>query len=1165
MQISQPKLKLKHVAYQELFTVAGLSRLDQLYLQELKHSAPQDYIDLLKYRQGERLPEVHLSSLLIRCAQLLESFIADLFGIQASVAALSARLLAHDPIIAFKQYFVLREAKRKLRSKDEWTEYSKLNKSLISRLDQSQVQQDLELAVAVYGLKLLESQQQNEKQIHELVIWCAHGLQTPEAQKQVQNWVSFKIPNKLDFAQLVAVSEVDGDALGRIQGGDGSYNSRDDFSLTDARMQTREIQDQANYCVFCHEKSGDFCAKGFPIKKSVVELGYRVNALEDTLAGCPLEERISEMQLLRKQGYNLAALAMVMLDNPMCPATGHRICNDCMKSCIYQKQDPVDIPQVETGVLVDVLALPWGVELYDLLTRWNPLRQQQWLPKAYTGHKVLVMGMGPAGFSLAHHLLMEGCAVVGMDGLKIEPLPEHFINQPVHDYSLFSESLNERLLLGFGGVAEYGITVRWDKNFLKLIYLTLLRRSHFQVFGGVRFGGSIRIEDAWSLGFSHVALAMGAGLPKEIMMPGSLAPGMRQANDFLMSLQLTGAAKLDYLACLQVRLPALVIGGGLTGIDTATEVQAYYLVQIEKLFYRYMKLVEVLGESKVLAEFDEAGKAHLQVFIKHAKAVREVRMQAAGLGARPNYVPLLTQWGGVTIVYRRRLQDSPAYQRNHQEVVSAFKEGIAYLECLEPVKARVAEDGYVESLQCRRMQRQQDGSWQSVAEYVELSAHAIFVATGSKPNIAYEYEHRGTFKRHQQFYQGYELTEAGLAESAVPQHCKSHHFGPFTSYQSDKHRVSYLGDLHPGFHGSVVKAIASAKQTYPHIMQAIALCDDVSSEKVSYQQFRNDLSVQMQARVVEVKLLNKQVRELVVSCPAAMRNFQPGQFFRIQNFASDAKRLGGTVLHSEALALPVYKVDHEHGRLSFLLVGAGIAERICSLMRVGDRVALMGPSGVRAKIPEGGERILLFVDASGVANACLLGNAMRLAGNQVSIMVYVNSAQDMFACKELEAAADQIIWGVATGVKSTLSVGRKNDLSYSGKLSEFIAYGFSMLVSTSSAEFSRILLYMQPENLAVFKEAWGRSLCQKFVQKPTLIASVYGPMQCMLKGICAQCLQWQVDADTGERTKAVFACSWQDQPMEIVDWSHLSERYQQNKVHESLNSLWIEYILQADS
>src|SRR4030042_3594060 len=167
---------------------------------------------------------------------------------------------------------------------------------------------------------------------------------------------------------------------------------------------------------------------------------------------------------------------MIRADNPMCPATGHRMCNDCRKPCIYQKQDPVNIPQVETRCRTDVLSLPWGVEIYDLLTRWNPLRPKQWLPKPYNGLKVLVIGMGPAGFTLAHHLLQEGFAVVGVDGLKIETLPETLLKGPVHDYQELARDLDTRVMAGFGGVAEYGITVRWDKNFLKLIYLTLARR-----------------------------------------------------------------------------------------------------------------------------------------------------------------------------------------------------------------------------------------------------------------------------------------------------------------------------------------------------------------------------------------------------------------------------------------------------------------------------------------------------------------------------------------------------------------------------------------------------------------------------------------------------------------------------------------------------------------
>ena len=180
-----------------------------------------------------------------------------------------------------------------------------------------------------------------------------------------------------------------------------------------------------------------------------------------------------------------------------------------MKSCIYQKPEPVDIPQAETRILKDVLALPWGFEIYSLLTRWNPLDLRRPLPRAATGKRVLVVGMGPAGFTLAHHLMNDGHTVVGIDGLKIEPLPpalsgvaaagERVPFEPIFDAATLNEPLDDRVMAGFGGVAEYGITVRWDKNFLKIIRLLLERRDRFALFGGVRFGGTLDAEDAFAL------------------------------------------------------------------------------------------------------------------------------------------------------------------------------------------------------------------------------------------------------------------------------------------------------------------------------------------------------------------------------------------------------------------------------------------------------------------------------------------------------------------------------------------------------------------------------------------------------------------------------------------------------------------------------------------
>ena len=79
--------------------------------------------------------------------------------------------------------------------------------------------------------------------------------------------------------------------------------------------------------------------------------------------------------------------------------------------------------------------------------------------------KILVVGLGPAGYTLAHYFLNERFGVVAIDGLKIEPLPAELVGrggrgfEPLRDYSSVYRKLSERVLMGFGGVSEYGITV----------------------------------------------------------------------------------------------------------------------------------------------------------------------------------------------------------------------------------------------------------------------------------------------------------------------------------------------------------------------------------------------------------------------------------------------------------------------------------------------------------------------------------------------------------------------------------------------------------------------------------------------------------------------------------------------------------------------------------
>ena len=70
------------------------------------------------------------------------------------------------------------------------------------------------------------------------------------------------------------------------------------------------------------------------------------------------------------------------------------------------------------------------------------------------------------------------------------------------------------------------------------------------------------------------------------------------------------------------------------------------------------------------------------------------------------------------------------------------------------------------------------------------------------------------------------------------------------------------------------------------------------------------------------------------------------------------------------------------------------------------------------------------------------------------------------------------------------------------------------------------------------------------------IAALNSPMQCMMKEICAQCLQPHRDPATG-KVSYVFSCFNQDQPLDEVDFSGLDARLRQNAVQEKLTARWV--------
>ncbi len=932
----------------------------------------------------------------------------------------------------------------------------------------------------------------------------------------------FRFPETLDYFHLVEVARSQPDLPEAMVGPISRLRRRDGFRLTDARMQPRETLSEIHYCVLCHDRNKDSCSKGLHDKDGKVV----ANPLGIDLDGCPLDEKISEMHTLRKAGDALGALALVIVDNPMCPGTGHRICNDCMKSCIYQKQEPVNIPQIETGVLTDVLRMPWGVEIYGLLTRWNPLNVRRPFALPYNGKNVLIVGLGPAGYTLAHYLVNEGFGVVGIDGLKIEPLPDDLVGlgaegpQPIRDWSEIYRELDERVLEGFGGVSEYGITVRWDKNFLTLLHLTLARRRGLRMYGGVRFGGTLPIEDAWSYGFDHVAIAAGAGRPTVIDMKNNLIRGIRKASDFLMALQLTGAFKREALPNLQTRLPAIVIGGGLTAIDTATELMAYYPLQVEKALTQYEGLVAELGEAHVRGSYNEEELELLDEYILHGRAVRAERARAAAAGEAPDFVPLVREWGGVTIAYRKRLVDSPAYRLNHEEVVKALEEGIVFAENLNPTEAVPDARGALRSMVFSREAQSARDSIDGRAELVTLPARTALVAAGTSPNVTCEKEAPGTFQMDakKKFFQAYTVT----ADTGGRFHLTPDANGFFTSYDSDGRFVSYYGDNHPRYAGNVVKAMASAKDGFRQVTKlfaaAIASLDPEQqpARAAAWDRLVGRLDFDLEAHVEDVVRLTPTIVEVIVKAPAAARHFHPGQFYRLQNYESKARRVGQVPLLMEGIALTGAWVDRERGLLSLIALELGVSSRLVAYLSKGEPVVVMGPTGAPTEIPEGQNVLLL---GGGLGNAVLfsIAKAMRDHGNNVIYFAGYKKGEDLFKREEIEAATDQVIW--STDIGAAIAPGRPQDAHFRGNIVQaMLAYQRgelgACLVPLESVD--RIIAIGSDRMMAAVKAARHGALAPFLKSGHVGIASINSPMQCMMKEVCAQCLQKHVDPATGQ-------------------------------------------------
>ncbi|MDG7056126.1 MAG: oxidoreductase [Wolbachia endosymbiont of Meromenopon meropis] len=205
----------------------------------------------------------------------------------------------------------------------------------------------------------------------------------------------------------------------------------------------------------------------------------------------------------------------------------------------------------------------------------------------------------------------------------------------------------------------------------------------------------------------------------------------------------------------------------------------------------------------------------------------------------------------------------------------------------------------------------------------------------------------------------------------------------------------------------------------------------------------------------------------------------------------------------------------------------------------------------------------IMLIGGGVGNAVLLsiGKVCLRKKKKVLYFAGYRKLSDVFKQALIEDASSIVVWACEEGLIKT---NRNQDKSFHGNIIDaMISYQRGTLGSTriNLDAINKIFVVGSDKMMNIINKARKTILRPYFRSDCIAISSVNSPMQCMMKGICAQCVQRNINTKTGEESY-VYSCSNQDQNMELIDFDFLTERLKQNSLQEKLTAKWIKHIFE---
>ena len=278
------------------------------------------------------------------------------------------------------------------------------------------------------------------------------------------------------------------------------------------------------------------------------------------VGGCPVSVQIPDFISLISKGDLNGAFDAITATNSL-PAVCGRVCpqeNQCEEKCVRGiKGEPVAIGRLERFVADTHRAL--GAQ------RPNKI--------ATNGHKVAVIGSGPAGLSCAGELAHAGYEVV--------------------IYEAFHRP---------GGVLMYGIPEFRLPKAVVLDEIENLKALGVKVETNIVIGKLFTVNELFDeMGFEAVFIGSGAGLPNFMNIPGEALVGVSSSNEFLTRINLMKAYDENYDTPIRHSKNVAVVGGGNVAMDAARSAKR---LGAENVFIVYRR-----SESEMPARTEEVHHA----------------------------------------------------------------------------------------------------------------------------------------------------------------------------------------------------------------------------------------------------------------------------------------------------------------------------------------------------------------------------------------------------------------------------------------------------------------------------------------------------------------------------------------------------------------------------